>query len=137
MTLEHYHSIIQDKVDEAHEVAQQARSKGLDPSTEVEIEQAEDLAERCEKLIGVEGLKEKIRDMEDQEMEREDIAFKLAEDFAKGEIGDFETDDEKIDAAVRTAIALLTEGVVAAPIDGIGDIELQKNDDGTTFIRVP
>jgi len=48
----------------------------------------------------------------------------------------FESNRDAIEAAVRVAMAVLTEGVVAAPIEGIAKIDLAKNDDGTDYIRI-
>ena len=45
-------------------------------------------------------------------------------------------DEEVLDHAIRTAMALLTEGVVAAPTEGIAKIGLGKNDDGTRYLRI-
>ena len=41
-----------------------------------------------------------------------------------------------IEGAIRTAVALLTEGVVAAPLEGRDRVELCGNSDGTEFVRV-
>lgn len=38
--------------------------------------------------------------------------------------------------ALRTALAILTEGVVAAPLEGISDVKIKENFDGTKYIGV-
>ena len=43
---------------------------------------------------------------------------------------------EVLDHAIRVAMALLTEGVVAAPTEGIAKIELGKNDDGSQYLMI-
>lgn len=132
-----YEALLNSEVEELHTIAETARSKQQDPREHVETDIANNIAERCEKLIGVEGLQDLIIDLEDEGYGREEMAFEIAEEFANGTVGDFDTDDEKVEAAIRTAVALLTEGVVAAPIDGIGEIRIEENDDGTQFIRIP
>jgi DNA polymerase II large subunit len=52
-------------LDQALDIAKKARSKGKDPSTEVEIPLAIDLAERVEKLIGIPGIAARIRQLEE------------------------------------------------------------------------
>ncbi|MFW5928864.1 MAG: DNA polymerase II large subunit, partial [Halobacteriota archaeon] len=93
-----------------------------DPSTEVEIPVARDLADRVENLVEVDGVAERIRDLE-EELEREDVALELAREFAEGAF-DLDGSTGRVEAAVRTAVALLTEGVVAAPIEGIDAVEV-------------
>ncbi|XGI84435.1 DNA polymerase II large subunit [Halorutilales archaeon Cl-col2-1] len=126
---------LEDRLWNAMEIANEARSRGGDPSPEVEIPVAKDLAERVENLIGIEGISERIRELED-EMSRENVALKLAEEFAVGEIGDSDSKAGKAEDAIRTAVALLTEGVVAAPLEGIDAVEVRQNDDGTEYLSV-
>lgn len=137
MNTAEYEALIDSKVEELHDLASDARSRREDPKPEVESDIANDIAGRCEKLLGIPGLEGLIIELEEEGYGREEMAFEIAEEFATGEVGDFESDDEKVEAAIRTAIALLTEGVVAAPIDGIGEVKIETNDDGSDFIRVP
>ena len=44
--------------------------------------------------------------------------------------------DEMLDHSIRTAMAMLTEGVVAAPTEGIAKMGLGKNDNGTEYLRI-
>jgi DNA polymerase II large subunit len=69
-------------------------------------------------------------------MSREESAMQLGADIAGMRIQRFESRDEAVEMAIRAAVALLTEGVVAAPIEGIAKITIEKNDDGTEFIRI-
>jgi DNA polymerase II large subunit len=119
----------------AREVAERAREQGHDPETEVEIPQARDMADRVEKVLGIDGVAGRVRELEGT-MSREEAALALVEDFVEGSVGDFETRAGKIEGAVRTAVALLTEGVVAAPIEGIDRVEVLQNDDGSEFVNI-
>jgi len=132
---ESYFDELEAELDEAMELAGRARDHGADPTTDVEIPVAKDLADRVENLLGVGGLAERIRALEDEEDSREDVALRLAEEFADGDFEPEERDD-KAEAAIRTAVALLTEGVVAAPIEGIDGVDLLENDDGTEYLKV-
>ena len=130
-----YFERIEDRLDEAWDRAARARERGYDPQTEIEIPIAEDMAARVENILGIEGVAERVRDLE-ADHSREEAALALAEDFADGRVGDYDTRAGKIEGAVRTAVALLTEGVVAAPIEGIDRVEILENDDGSEFVNV-
>ncbi|WP_267161923.1 DNA polymerase II large subunit [Halovenus salina] len=132
---ERYFERLERELDEAFAVANAARERGGDPTTEVEIPVAKDMADRVENILGIDGVAERVRELEG-EMSREEAALELVEDFVDGSVGDYETRAGKIEGAVRTAVALLTEGVVAAPIEGIDRVELLENDDGTEFINI-
>jgi len=118
------------------EVAQAARGLGKDPTTEVEIPLAVDLAERVEKLIGIPGIAARIRELERNGLSREEAALAIGIDFAEGRLGTGASKIESVENAIRTSVALLTEGVVAAPIEGIARVSLGKNDDGTDYLKV-
>src|SRR6056297_337276 len=132
---ERYFETLEVELDRAMGVAERARDRGGDPEPEVEIPTARDMADRVENILGIDGVAERVRELEG-EMSREEAALELVEDFVEGTVGDYDTDVEKVEGAVRTAVALLTEGVVAAPIEGIDKVELLENDDGTEFVNV-
>ncbi|MFB6300937.1 MAG: DNA polymerase II large subunit [Halobacteriales archaeon] len=132
---ERYFDRIERQVEDAFSVARTAKGQGKDPEPDVEIPVAKDMADRVENLLGIDGVADRVREL-DSEMSREEAALELARDFAEGRVGEYETREGKIEGAVRTAVALLTEGVVAAPIEGIDRVELLENDDGTEFVRI-
>ncbi|NLW74914.1 MAG: DNA-directed DNA polymerase II large subunit [Methanomicrobiales archaeon] len=118
----------------AMEVAQAARKTGIDPETHVEIPIANDLADRVEAQVGITGVATRIRELE-AEMSREEAALHIGDDFAAKKFG--ETNKEEIlDHAIRTSMALLTEGVVSAPIEGIAKVAIKKNDDGSEYLSI-
>ncbi|ELZ37435.1 DNA polymerase II large subunit [Halorubrum tebenquichense] len=132
---ERYFAQIEERLDEAWDVAEAAKEQGRDPEPEIEIPVARDMADRVENILGIDGVAERVRDLEG-EMSREEAALELVTDFVDGNVGDYDSREGKIEGAVRTAVALLTEGVVAAPIEGIDRVELLENDDGTEFVNV-
>lgn len=118
----------------AMQVAEEARRTGLDPETVVEIPIANDLADRVEAQVSIKGVAARIRELEAM-MSREEASLKIGDDFVAKMFG--ETDKEQIlDHAIRTSMALLTEGVVSAPIEGIAKVSVRKNDDGTEYLSV-
>ncbi len=136
MKTSEYFEFLESSLKNAMAIAHEARSEGKDPSTEVEIPLAIDLAERVEKLIGIPGIAARIRELEAEGMSREEAALSIGIDFAEGRLGKGSSKIESVDSAIRTAVALLTEGVVAAPIEGIARVSLGKNDDGTDYLKV-
>ncbi len=123
-----------------YEIANEARSKGLDVETKSEVPLAKDLAERVEGLVGPEGVAKRIKELE-QNITREEVAFEIAAEIASGK---FEltkekanyNEEQRCDQGLRTALAILTEGVVAAPLEGISQVKIKENFDSTKYIAV-
>ncbi len=129
-----YFRYLEERVNKEYAIAQQARAKGLDPDTEVEVKLAADLAERVEGLVGPKGVAEAIKKYL-SEMDRDLVALKVIEDIVKGKFGKASR-EELAEQAIRTSLALLTEGVVAAPIEGISQVKIEKNPDDTEYLTV-
>ncbi|MFB6310524.1 MAG: DNA polymerase II large subunit [Salinirussus sp.] len=130
-----YFEAIEADLDHAMQVAERARERGGDPHPDVEIPVATDMADRVENLLDIPGVATRVRELE-ADHSREEAALALVEDFVDGTVGAADSRAGTIEEAVRTAVALLTEGVVAAPIEGIDRVELLENDDGTEFVNV-
>ncbi|ADB58611.1 DNA polymerase II large subunit [Archaeoglobus profundus] len=133
--IKEYHATLLKELERAYEIAKKARSKLLDPYPNVEIPIAKNMAERVEKLMGINGLAKRIVELEEEGLSREEICFKIAEEIVEGKFGKFDR-ETALDKAVRVAVAIQTEGVVAAPIEGIAKIKIDKNDDGTEFLKI-
>lgn len=130
-----YFNELESRLKEAIEIANKARARGGDPRPFVEIPLAKDLADRVENLIGIQGVAVKIRELETK-MSREEAALEIGKQVAEGNVGSFPTKKDAVDAAIRVSMAVLTEGVVAAPLEGIDKVDLGKNDDGSQYIRI-
>ena len=129
-----YFDALESDLAHAIEVATRARLCGKDPVMHPEIPMAKDLADRVEKLVDI-PVADRIREL-DRTMSREESALQLGVDIATMRIHTFESRDEAVEASIRASVALLTEGVVAAPIEGIAKVLIAKNDDGTEFLRI-
>ncbi len=129
-----YFSNLIDHINKLYEVANNARSKGLDPEFYVEIYKAEDLAARVEGLIGINGIGKRIRELKEK-LSREEVAFKIIEDIINGKFGKFD-DEIAADKALRTALAIMTEGITAAPLQGIESVKIKKNIDGSKYLAI-
>ena len=128
-----YMAGLEDRFKEVSSVAQRARSLGYDPLPEPESYVASDLAERVEKSVGLTGLASRIRELT-KSMPREEVAFKIAEEIAQtfSKVGE----ETAADRAVRTALAILGEGVTIAPIQGISSVRVKINPDHTKYLAV-
>jgi DNA polymerase II large subunit len=114
-------------------IAQNARAKGLDASVEVEPKITHDIAERVEKMLGPPGISKRMHELE--ALDRRDIAFKVAEEICLGRFGSMDK-KKAADQAIRTALAILTEAVTIAPLEGIPKIEIKQNPDRTLFLSI-
>ncbi len=130
---EAYFKRLRDQLDKIYGLARQARAKGFDPSLEPESLVTHDLAERVEKAVGPVGGASRIRELS-LLMPRELVALKMAEEIALGKYG--VEGEGAAEQAVRTGSAVLDEGVTAAPIEGISDVRIRTNQDGTKHLAV-
>ena len=127
-----YLSGLQAQTHAALQVAQAAREKGRDPQAEVEIRLASDVSARVEGLVGPAGVAEAIRAIK---TDRESACFEIARQILEGKFGG-EDDGQRLEQAVRTGLALFTEGVVSAPIEGISHVKIEQNPDGSKYASV-
>jgi DNA polymerase II large subunit len=119
--------------DQLHELAGLARSKGLDPALEPECRVAKDVAERVEKSVGPSGIATRIRELSSM-IPREEVAIKIAEEIA---LARFASEGESAaEQAIRTAAAILDEGVTAAPLQGINTVKVKNNPDKTKYLAL-
>lgn len=122
-------------LEEIYEIARKARAKGIDPKSYPEIEMASDLASLVEGFIGLHGIAERIRELL-KIMSRERAAFKIAEEIVCGKFGHL-SDEKAADLAIRTALAILTEGVTAAVYsEGIAKVAIKTNTDGSRYLAI-
>ncbi|MFW6120211.1 MAG: DNA polymerase II large subunit, partial [Petrotogales bacterium] len=129
-----YFKQLQKGIDECYTIAKKARKKGLDPECTVEIPQALDLAARVEQLVGPKGIAPKIRQVTKKIGNRELVSLEIAKQIVNGKTYKFKKVEEAIDQAIRTGLAILTEGVLVAPLEGIAEVKLGKNKDGTNYV---
>jgi len=119
--------------DELYEIAKLARSKGYDPGLEPESNVAKDVAERVEKSVGPLGIAKRIRELSSM-IPREEVAVKIAEEIA---LAHFASEGEAAaEQAIRTAAAILDEGVTAAPQQGINAVKVKNNLDNTKYLAL-
>ncbi|OGS56715.1 MAG: DNA polymerase II large subunit [Euryarchaeota archaeon RBG_19FT_COMBO_56_21] len=134
-SMEEYFSSLQREVDLAYDVARRARKKGFDPELDVEIPQASDLAARVEKLLyewDVEGVASRIRELS-EDHNREEVSLLIAKEYSKLSA---KSREFAIERAVRLGLAVLTEGILVAPLEGITGVSVDRNNDGSNYLTV-
>ncbi len=131
-----YFTTIQDQVDHCYAIAEEARSKGLDPETYVECPQAKDLAGRVEKLIGPDGVADSIRNLKKKGFTDDEIVFKIVTNILDKKIGNIQSLEARVERAIRTGLAIKTMGVVSAPLEGISKIMVRKDQYGKEYLSL-
>ena len=129
-----YYEMLRARLNQLYEVAKRARALGLDPAPHPEPLVVEDLAERVEGMVGPKGVAERIRRL-GEKLPRDELAFKIAEEIVYGRFGRL-SEEEAAEQAVRTALAILTEGITAAPMEGISKVAIKRNPDGSRYLAI-
>ena len=137
--MESYQQWLDEHADEAYIVAEKARSLGYDHKEHVEIPRAADLAGRTEKLLveyldGYEVADDirKLLAVHD----RESTSIMMAQSVARGFREQGHDLITAIDVGLRVGLAVLTEAVLVAPLEGISEVRLLNNIDGSQFVSV-
>ena len=122
-------------VGRAFEAAAAAKATLADVSANVEPKIAYDLADRVARMhdIDVAGPIRAI--LEDHS--KEEAALIMATQIAEGKHMPPETElEERLDAAVRVGLAIVTEGVTIAPLQGISGVKIRENKDGSRYLSL-
>ena len=106
-----YVQSLEKELTKLYTISNKARSIGLDPSLKSECIIAKDIADLVEGLIGPKGVATSIRKLNDN-FQREEIAFKISEEIIRGNFGKLEP-EPAAEQAIRTALAIFTEGLTA------------------------
>ena len=128
--LSDYRQRLSDEVHACYDIAKRAREKGFDVTRKVEIPLASDMAERVQELIQIEGIAEKIRSVS-QMFSREEVSISVARHVAASFMSEGKI--TALDKAVRVGLAILTEGILVAPLEGIASVDVRNNGDGTDY----
>lgn len=125
-----YFSSLKRELERIYGVAERARAEGFDPVTKVEIPPAHDVAARVEATLdGPVGVAKRIRELQ-QTFSREEVAFAVAREIATGDLGGISDREKAADKAVRVALAIMTESITAAPLEGIAKVRIRGSGEG-------
>jgi DNA polymerase II large subunit len=135
---DYYHNYYSDLSAETYSVfesAADAKSSLVDSSGIIEPKIAFDLADRVSKMHEID-IAEPLRQL--LKINGKEIsALILSKEIALGKysLPDSSLED-KLDLAVRVGLAIVTEGVTIAPLQGISEVKIKKNKDGTEYLSV-
>ncbi|MCI0497330.1 MAG: DNA polymerase II large subunit [Thermoplasmata archaeon] len=129
--MEEYFADIEGEVQRTYDIAGRCRARGFDVDDHVEIPIAKDLPDRVEQLVGPPGVAQVIRDLDTGNRERTaiDTAIHIAREAGR-------SPERAIDQAIRTGLAVLTEGILVAPLEGIASVYIGRNGDGTSYLGI-
>jgi DNA polymerase II large subunit len=130
----HYVESLENDLAQLYAMSERARQKGLDPALVPECKIAKDLADLVEGLVGPKGVAESIRNLSGK-LPREELAFKIAEEIVYGKFGHMEP-EIAANQAIRTALAIFTEGLTAAPLQGVAKVAIKANSDRTRYLAI-
>src|SRR2546429_1410465 len=120
-------------VDATYAVARAARARGFDPELDVEIPLTDDLASRVERLLEhyeVEGVARRIRELA-KVHDREELAILVAKEMA---VRPAASKEKAVERAVRVGLAILTEGILVAPLEGLAGVKIKRTRDGSSYV---
>ena len=133
-TYRQYVEGLESRLNQLYSLSEKAREKGVDPSLKPECKIAKDLADLVEGLVGPKGVALSIRGLSTK-LPREELAFKVAEEIVYGKFGHMEQ-EAAAEQAIRTALAILTEGLTAAPLQGVAQVKIKANHDRTRYLSI-
>ena len=137
---EHLHPYYRDilsQYETAQSVAAVARSMGHDPTGAVESKTVFDLADRVNQMLRLdqfEGLVDRLRELL-HTVTKERAALAISQEIALGKFGALER-HEALSYGVRAGLAVMTDGVTVAPLEGISAVTIKQNDDNTDYASV-
>ena len=135
--LDSYYKDILSQFEAAQRIASIARLKGLDPTDAIESKTVFDLADRVNQMLRLdqfEGLVDRLRELL-HATSKERAALTISQEIALGKFGALER-QEALNYGVRTGLAVMTDGVTVAPIEGISGVRIKQNDDNTDYASV-
>lgn len=145
METESYFNSIRERTEDAYDIAERARSQNRDPEPRVDIPVAEDLPEKASSLVIAakfpelegKGVADRIKELEGEHGKNDErVAFEIGREIAEGRFHEFEELERACDAGVRVGVSYMTGGITTAPLEGIGDVRIRKNDDGSQYLAV-
>jgi DNA polymerase II large subunit len=129
-----YTEALENELKRLYTISDRARERGVDPALRTECKIAKDLADLVEGLVGPLGAAASIRELS-AKLQREEIAFKVAEEIVYGKFGHMEP-EAAADQAIRTALAIFTEGLTAAPLQGVAKVAIKNNADRSRYLAI-
>ena len=131
-----YYKKISEETGRQLSVAGKAKKKGFDFSEEIETKPAADLADRTEKIIGPKGIAKRYREIAGEQKDRMKTIFKIFLEIIQQKWCEIPGVEKRLEQAIKSCLVLSTDGVVVAPLDGVPEIKISKNPDGSKYVDI-
>ncbi|MBI2670964.1 DNA polymerase II large subunit [Candidatus Woesearchaeota archaeon] len=141
MEIKDYFSGIDNYVSKAYNTAKKAKSKGYDPSDEIEIIAVNNMGEKVEGLVSVihqhikgKGIPSRIIELEETYGKLDwRVALTIALETAQEKFCKFKDEIEAMEAGIRVGFAYITLGSVSSPLEGFVKLVIKKRKDGKEY----
>ncbi|MEK6835488.1 MAG: DNA polymerase II large subunit [Nanoarchaeota archaeon] len=141
MKINEYYSELNEKIEEAYKIADQAKRLGYDPIDHVEILLTKNMAERVEGLISVvapqiknSGIVARIEELELKYGKLDwRVALIVSLEVAQEKFCKFTNTKEAMEVGIRVGLAYLSNGVVSSPLEGFTELKIKKRKDGKEY----
>lgn len=130
--IEEINKILIKKVEEEYKLAKEAKYNSEDPDEIIPSYFCSSIIERVSLLLNYQGLPELLKKHWSKNLKIEDLCFEICQDLLKDPSlisVNPENKKELAEKAIRISTAILTEGTVSAPIEGITGLEIRKRKD--------
>jgi DNA polymerase II large subunit len=135
--VQEYYRKLAEKTMRQFEIASRAKQRGFDVSMSVETVPVADLADRTETIIGPPGIAKRFREaIRETNGERMGAIFLIFREIIEQKWCRIEDQSKRVEQAIKTALVLHTEGVVVAPLDGVPQVLISKNPDGSSYVDI-
>ncbi|MGA2035844.1 MAG: hypothetical protein ABSG68_26655, partial [Thermoguttaceae bacterium] len=132
----YYHDIL-GQYEAAQLRAGEARAMGYDTIDTVESKTVFDLADRVNEMLGLsqfEGLAGRLRELL-KSTTKERAALTISQEIALGKFGGIDK-QKALEYGIRAGLAVMTDGVTVAPVEGIYSVTIKQNDDNSDYASV-
>jgi len=129
-----YFEALTEKINTQVEIAREARKTGRDIETDIETLPAQGIAEKTEILVGPKGVAQIYHDLwQVHNQDRFKVTLDIFNQILDGKLGGIEDPEKRLEQAIRTALVIQTDGVVVSPLDGLPEIKISTNPDGSKY----
>lgn len=128
-----YYINLTKNIDVAVGIAKKARSQGKDVTNDIETIPAAGIAEKTELLVGPEGVAKVYNELWEQMHDRLKVTIEIFNLILDKKLGGIEDPEKRLEQAIRTALVIQTDGVVVSPLDGLPEIKISENPDGSKY----
>jgi len=137
VSLTDYYTDILHQYEHAQKVALKARLLGYDPIETIESKTVFDLADRVNQMLNLnqfEGLVDRLRELL-KSTTKERAALTISQEIALGKFGSL-SKQKSLEYGIRAGLAVMTDGVTVAPLEGIYNVAIKQNDDNSDYASV-